>query len=144
MKIEKNAIELGKAARAIRHRDNKHAVLKAVVTNSKGVDEELTSQATMVPAMAASNRERQQECLGTPSMEPSFVVDFGYLADTAAALEVINAYLVKRIDMMKMPDSICAKGPLNCLVYAAENRAAWKNNEKTLLESRRPWGLFPL
>ena len=41
MKREKNVIELGKAARTIRQRDNKHAVLKAVVTNAEGVDEEL-------------------------------------------------------------------------------------------------------
>ena len=99
----------------------------------------------MVPTMAASNRERQQGCLGTPSMEPSFVADFGYLADTAVALEVINGtfvapdgmntYLVELLDTMKMPDSIRAKGPLNCLVDAAENRAAWKKQrEKTVGE----------
>ena len=140
MKREKNAIELGKAARAIRQRDNKHAVLKAVVTNAEGVDEELDSQDTMVQAMAESNRERQQKCLGTPSMEPLFVEDFGYLADTAAAIEVINgtyvapegmnAYLIELLDTMKMPDSIRAKGPLNCLVDADENRAAWKKQRE--------------
>ena len=43
MKREKNAIELGNVARAIRQRDNKHAVLKAVVTDAVGVDEELDS-----------------------------------------------------------------------------------------------------
>ena len=85
----------------------------------------------MVPAMAASNRERQQECLGTPSLEPLFVADFGYLADTAAAIEVINgtyvapdgmnAYLIELLDTIKMPDSIRAKVPLNCLVETDEN-----------------------
>jgi len=94
----------------------------------------------MIPAMAASNRERQQECIGTPSMEAAFGVDFGYLTDTTAALEVINgtyvapdgmnAYLVELLDRMKMPDSIRAKGPLNCLVDAAENRAAWKKQRE--------------
>ena len=139
-KREKTAIELRKAARAIRQRDNKHAVLKAVATNAEEVDEELDSQATMVPVMAASNRERQQQCLGTPPMEPAFVADIGYLADTAVALEVINGtyvvpdgmnkYLVELLDTMKMPDSIRAKGPLNCLVDAAENRSAWKQQRE--------------
>ena len=78
MNREKDAIELGKAARAICQRDNKHAVLKAVATNAEGVDAELDSQATIVPAMATSNSGRQQELLGTPSMKPAFVVDFGY------------------------------------------------------------------
>jgi len=136
MKREKTAIKLGKAFHAIQQRDNKHAVLKPVATNAEDVDEELDFQATMVPAMAASNRERQQECLDTPSMEPVFVADFGYLADMAAALEVINgtyvapddmnAYLVELFDMMKMPDSIRAKGSLYCLVDTAGNCAALK------------------
>ena len=46
MKREKNAIELGKATRAIRQRDNKHALLKAVATNAEGVYVKLDSQAT--------------------------------------------------------------------------------------------------
>ena len=68
-------------------------------------------------------------------MEPAFVADFGYLADTAAALEVINGtyvapdgmnkYLVDLLETMKMPDAIRAKGPLNCLVDAAENCTTW-------------------
>ena len=39
--------------------------------------------------MAASNLARQQQCVGTPSMMPSFLQGFGYLADTSAALAVI-------------------------------------------------------
>jgi len=143
---------LGKAAHAIRQRDNKHAVLKAMETNTEGVDVELDSQVTMVPAIAVSNRERQQECLGTPSIKPAFVANFGYLADMAAALEVIdgtygtyvapnsmNVYLVELLDTMKMPDSIRAKSPLNCLVDAAENRAAWKKQREN--NAREPSSL---
>ena len=74
---KKEKMQLGKTARTICQRDNKRAVLKAVATNTGDVDVELDSQATMVPVMALLNRERQQECLGTPSMEPAFVADFG-------------------------------------------------------------------
>jgi len=38
MKREKTALELGKAARTIWQRDNKHAVLKTMATNAEGVD----------------------------------------------------------------------------------------------------------
>ena len=50
-----------------------------------------------------------------------------------------SAYLVELLDTMKMPDSIRAEGPLNCLVDAAENRAAWnKQRENT---ARKPSSL---
>ena len=48
----------------------------------------------MVPAMAASNLARQQQCAGTPSMMLSFLQDFGYLADTPAALAVFDSKLM--------------------------------------------------
>ena len=55
-------------------------------------------------------------------MELAFVEDFGYLAHQ----HCMNEYLVELLDTTKMLDSIHAKGPLNCLVDVAENRAAWK------------------
>ena len=89
MKREKKAIADGKAARAIRGRNTKHSVLMATVTDDNGNERELHSQEEMVPAMAASNLARQQQCLGTPSMEPLFISEFGYLAEKPAAAEVI-------------------------------------------------------
>ena len=149
MKREKTAIELGKAARAIRQRDNKNAVLKAVATNAEGVDEELDSQATMVPAMAASNRERQQQCLGTPPTEPAFVADFGYLADTAAALEVINGTYVAP-DGMRTPRYDEDVGFYSCerpsQLPCGRGRKARCMEETTRKYCRRAVisGLFPL
>ena len=63
MKREEAQRQAGLVSRAIRQRNNKQSVLKAIAVNSDGTEVELHSQATMVPAMAASNLLRQQECM---------------------------------------------------------------------------------
>jgi len=95
------------------------------------------TQAEMIDAMRASNLNRQQQCLGTPSMSAPFITDFGYLADTPAALEVISGsytsppgmdtYLAELLDVMAMPDSIRALGPLSLTINPEENRKAWNS-----------------
>ena len=90
MKREQQQRDLGLASRTIRGAINKNAVLKVIAQDDEGVKRVLETQEEMVPAMAASNLARQQQCVGTPSMVPSFLADFGYLADTPAALAVID------------------------------------------------------
>ena len=96
----------------------------------------------MVPAMAALNLARQQQCVGTPSMSPSFLADFGYLADTTAALDVINGvyvpppgndpYIVELLSCMEMPSALRDTTPFPFVVNERENRLAWmKQREKT-------------
>ena len=96
----------------------------------------------MVPAMAASNLSRQQQCSGTPSMAPSFLADFGYLADTPAALAVIDGTyepaagtdpcMVELLACMKMPPFLQEATPFHFVVNERENRMAWmKQRERT-------------
>ena len=94
MKREEAQKQAGQVSRAIRQCNNKQSVLKVTAVNSDGIEVKLHSQETMVPVMAASNLVRQQECIGAPSMEPLFDEEFGYLAETDAALEVINGTYV--------------------------------------------------
>ena len=105
----KKSGELGKAALAARQRDNKNAVLMAVATKVESGDMELDSHAKVLPAMASSNLERQQEYISKPSMEPAFSPGFWILADTVAALEVINSTYVAP-DSMYQSMNDCVDG----------------------------------
>ena len=102
----------------------------------------LETQEERVPAMAASNLDRQQQCVGTPSMMPSYWEDFWYLADTSADLAVIEGtyeppagtdpYLVELLSCMEMPPSLQAATPFQFVVNKKENKMAWmKQREKT-------------
>ena len=44
----------------------------------------------MIPAIAASNRNRQQQCEGTPFMLPPLVNDFGFSANKKYADQVME------------------------------------------------------
>ena len=74
MKREEAQKQAGQVFRAICQRNNKQSVLKATAVNSDGIEVELHSQETMVPAMAASNLLRQQECIETPSNWARWIV----------------------------------------------------------------------
>ena len=102
----------------------------------------LETQEEMVPAMTASNLARQQECEGTPSMMPSFLQDFGYLAATPAALAVIEGtyeapagtelYMVELLSYMEMTPSLQAATSFHFVVNQRENQLAWiKQKEGT-------------
>ena len=92
----------------------------------------LETQEEIVPTTAALNLARQQQCVGTPSMMPSFLEDFGYLADTPAALAVIKGnyepaagtepYLVELLSYMEMPSSLQAATPFHFVVNEKEIR----------------------
>ena len=101
----------------------------------------LETQEEMVPAMTASNLAQQQQCVGAPSMMPSFLQDFGYLADTPAALAVIEgtyeapavtvAYMVELLACMETP-SLQAATPFHFVVNEMENRLAWMKQKEKL------------
>ena len=113
MKREQHQRILGIAARTIRQKIDKHSVLKAIAPDATGVDVLLETQAEMVAAMTTSNHSRQQKYIGTPSMSPSFIADFGYLSEKPAALSVItgtylplfgtDSYLVEFFECLQMP-----------------------------------------
>ena len=72
---------MGRKARRIRGKDTWSPVLRAVTTNEDDDEIELNTQKEMIPAIAESNKVRQQQCIGTPFMSPPLVGEFGYLAD---------------------------------------------------------------
>ena len=75
MKRKKQQRDLGLASITIRGANNENAVLKAIAQDDEGVERVLETQEKMIPAMTASNLARQQQCVGTPSMDPSFLED---------------------------------------------------------------------
>ena len=92
--------------------------------------------------MAASNLAWQQQGMGTPSMMPSFLEDFGYLANTPVALAVIECtyeppagtdpYLVELLSCMEMPPSLQAATPFHFVGNEKENKMAWmKQRERS-------------
>ena len=120
-----------------------------IATDDDGAEHVLETQEEMVPAMAESNLRRQQQCQGTPSMMPSVLDDFGYLADTSAALSVIEGtyvppagidpYLVELLSCLEMPPSIQAFPPFLFVVNEQDNRLAWmKQCEQTAGEPLCP------
>ena len=136
MRREQHQQILRIAARTIRQKIDKYSVLKAIAPNADGVDVLLETQAEMVAAtMVQSNLSRQQKCIGTPSMSPSFIADFGYLSKKPAALSIIagtylppfgtDPYLVEFLECLQMPEAIQALCPFNFSVDAEKNRSAW-------------------
>ena len=135
MARERQQVALGRASRRITRKDYKLGIFKAECTNQEGLIVELHDQPSMVAAMTVSNRVRQQQCLGTPSMTPPFINDFGYLANTAAAKAVIEGtyvcspdmdpYLVEFIETLPMPESVRDLDPLDVTITCEENWKAW-------------------
>ena len=117
----------------------------ATATAVDGTEIELHTQEDMVPAMVLSKRQCQQECLGTPSMSEPFLSDFGYLANTPAAQEVLDGtyvppagmdlYLIEFLAVLKMSPSIQSWGPVSITVSPTDNSDAWrKQRENTAAE----------
>ena len=116
MRRERLARQLGRGGRRITEKGSKQGIFKAESIDSDGSIVEHHTQAEMIDAMRASNLSCQQQCLGTPFMSAPFTDDFGYLADTSAARDVISGsynhspqmdpYLVELLNVMAMPTSI--------------------------------------
>ena len=63
---------MGRRARAIREKNLKLPVMRAVATDKNGNNYECNSQETMVPVIAESNKIRQEQCVDTPFMMEPF------------------------------------------------------------------------
>ena len=146
MKREKHAVHLGQASRQITGKGTKQAVFRAESTAPDGSILEHHTQDDMVAVMRVSNLTRQQQCIGTPSMSPPFLTDFGYLSDTPSAVQVINGaytpppnmdpYLCDLLEAMAMPASIRDLGPCLISITAEENKRAW--NSQSVKTSGEP------
>ena len=90
--------------------------------------------------MAESNRNRQDQCRPTPFLQEPLLGKLGYLANTDAAMEIINVtfeipegvdqYTAEFIATLKMLDSIRELGPLDCSITPEENRSAWNSQKE--------------
>jgi len=141
MKRERQARALGRGSKRITGKGSKQAILRAETLSPDGSIIELHTQGEMVAAMGLSNLNRQQQCLGTPSMSPPFTYDFGYLADTQAALDTIkgtynpppdtDSYLVEFLNTLAITASNLSPGSLHIDINTAENRSAWNSQSVT-------------
>ena len=133
---------MGRRARAIREKNLKLPVMRAVATDKNGNNYECNSQETMVPVIAESNKIRQEQCVDTPFMTETLLSDFGYLANEENTQKVLDGeyvppegtcpYAIEFIETLKMPDSIRNLGSVNLEVTAKQNREAWrKQKERT-------------
>ena len=68
IKRENKSRRVGKKAESIRGKGNKDPVLRAIATDKNGNNYECNCQQTMIPVIAKSNFDRQQQCIGTPFM----------------------------------------------------------------------------
>ena len=96
----------------------------------------------MVPAIARSNRIRQEQCIDTPFMMEPLLSDFGYLVYKDNAQTVIDReyvpsqgtflYAVEFIETLKMPRKIRELEKIGLKISAAINKSAWrKQKERT-------------
>ena len=132
---------MGKKARAITGKGVK-ILMRAITTDEQGNDYECNCQDTMVPAIAESNRRRQEQCVDTPFMMEPLLSDFGYLANEDNAQKVIDGeyvppegtcpYAVEFIETLKMPRKIKELEKVGLKISAAINKSAWrKQKERT-------------
>ena len=133
MKREENQREIGRKAKAIRKKNIKNTVLRAQATEpTTGEVVLLEDQASMVPAMANTNRKRQQQCEKTDFMIEPLLNLFGYTADDQFIAEaVINGTFdippgtsegaKKIMEHMVMPEAIRELGPIDFSVTPEEN-----------------------
>ena len=85
---------MGRRARAIREKNLKLPVMRAVATDENGNNYECNSQETMVPVIAESNKIRQEQCVDTPFMTEPLLSDFGYLANEENTQKVLDGEYV--------------------------------------------------
>ena len=116
MKREQRQRDVGLALRTIRQDNKKNSILRVIALDSDDIHQILETQEEIVPRMVGSNLCCQQQCIGTPPLPLLFVNDFGYLANTPAALTVIDGtyeppagtdpYMVELLSCLKMPAKI--------------------------------------
>jgi len=96
-----------------------------------------TTQMTMMTVIMASKKPGATTMTGILASKKPMIRNQSRLQEWAPREELVDLWLNSSILLytMKMPDYISAKGPLSCLVIAAENHAARKKKrENTAVE----------
>ena len=123
-------------SRAIRERNNKQPVVRAIAMANDGTKFEVDTQAGLIAAATPSFLKRQQQTEQTPFMTVPLLSEIGYLADGPAVDSIIDGryipppgtdpYACEFIAALEMPASIRAKGPVNYIATLEEPRDGWK------------------
>jgi len=139
----------GRAARRLRGKPGKTAVVKVTFRDAMGNERVADDHETLVKACAESNRRRQMQCQDTPFMTPPLLDKLGYLADTPAADEILKGtyepppgldqYTRELLRELEMPEKIRAAGPMSVEVSAEEQLLAWKKQKENV--AAEPSGL---
>ena len=133
LRREQKSREQGRRSRRITGKNIKEPVLRATVITAEGIIKEYNTQTEMVPIIAESNRERQDQSKDTPFMTMPLLADFGFLATEENAYKVINGhyippngtnpYAVKFLQECEMTQAICNHGSVDllvtCLLYTS-------------------------
>jgi len=108
------------------------------------VNYELDTHEAIVEAAAPSFLMRQKQTEDTHFMTSPLFDDLGYLVDYPAADDIIEGRYnpppgtdpdaCEFIEVLAMPASIRAKGPVNCIATVAEHRGATLLAEKPIQE----------
>ena len=61
MKREEESRQLGRKVKRIRGKGKKEPILRTVIKDRNGIEKELNTQSSLVSAIAASNKKRQQQ-----------------------------------------------------------------------------------
>ena len=151
LKREQKSREQGRRSRRITGKNIKEPVLRATVINDKGITKEYNTQSEMVPIIAESNRERQDQSKNTPFMMMPLLADFGFLATEENAYKVIhgnyipppgtNSYAVTFLQECEMTQAIHKHGPIDLLVTPAQNKEGWHKMKDRTASAHGPFNL---
>jgi len=113
-------------SRIIRGRNKKAPAVRAIATGLDGVNYEVDTHEAIVEAAAPSFLIRQKQTEDTPFIMSPLLDDLVYLTDSPAADEIIKGryipppgidlYACEFIEVLAMPASIRAKGPVIILL----------------------------
>ena len=123
--------------------------MNRVYENDKHGTHERTTKDAIEDACICENKQRFFQSSNTPFMISPLLDDFGYLADTAAADQVLNGtyqppdgtdqYAKLLLDQLYIPWEVTKMVPISVDISTKEHKQSWKKqNERTLSE---PTGL---
>ncbi len=76
--------------KTVRHKLRQGGVIKLYTTNADGTIQELTTKKEMERACMIENEDRFSQSESTAFMQPPLLDDFGYLANTTAATQILQ------------------------------------------------------
>ena len=151
LRREQKSREQGRRSRRITGKNIKEPVLRATVITAEGIIKEYNTQTEMVPIIAESNRERQDQSKDTPFMTMPLLADFGFLATEENAYKVINGhyippngtnpYAVKFLQECEMTQAIRNHGSVDLLVTPVQNKEGWHKMKDRTASAHGPFNL---